>query len=86
MAKPVGFDPNTDDTADDRQSGEVAAAAPLNAHERRRKHRTSQWGVKTTPFKRSQHDRLSIRMDKSMTEVYEEALDALEEKLNRESE
>ncbi len=86
VTKPVGFDPNTDDTASERQSGEAAALAPRNMHEPRRKHRTAQWGVKTTPFKRSQHERLCARMNnKSMTEVYEEALDALEDKLNRES-
>jgi hypothetical protein len=83
-AKPAGFDLGTDDTAQGRQSGEAVAIAPRKMHDARRKNRTIQWGVKTTLMKRGQHERLALRTRKNMTEVYEDALDALEEKLNRE--
>lgn len=75
----------TADTLEGRLGRETKAQALAGpAPGRRRITRPAQIALKTSPLKKQQLERLSLRLDSSMVVVFELALDALEEKLNAE--
>lgn len=85
MSETIGnpFDLSSDDNFEDRQKGENLARGLIDGRKLRRRGRAEAVALKTTLLKRQQLQRLALRMNKSLTEVFEEALDALEEKLNK---
>jgi hypothetical protein len=70
------------DTLQGRLEGENLARGLMDGRKLRRRGRAEQVALKTTLLKRQQLQRLALRMNRSLTEVFEDALDALEEKLN----
>ena len=71
------------DTAESRLAGETLARGLIDGRNFRRRGRAEQVALKTTLLKRQQMQRLALRMNKTLTEVFEEALDALERELDR---
>jgi hypothetical protein len=78
------FERLSTDTLDARLGRETQAKGMGGGKQRRRTSRPDQIALKTSPLKRQQFDRLSLRLGKSKVETFEAALDALEEKLNAE--
>jgi hypothetical protein len=85
VIKEIGnpFDLSSDDSPESRIGGENLARGLIDARTLRRRGRAHQVALKTSLLKRQQLERLALRTGKTLTEVFEEALDALEEKLNR---
>jgi hypothetical protein len=85
MSKEIGnpFDLSTDDSPRSRLEGETLARGLIDARKLRRRGRAEQVALKTTLLKRQQLQRLALRTNKTLTEVFEEALDAFEEKLDK---
>jgi hypothetical protein len=85
MSKQIGnpFDLSSEDTPETRLEGENLAKGLIDGRSLRRRGRGEQVALKTTILKRQQFQRLALRMNRSLTEVFEEALDALERELDR---
>jgi hypothetical protein len=74
----------TDNGAARVQRENAARGGIIDGRKRKRVTRTEQVAMKTSPARREQHQRIALRMGVTFVEAYETALDALEEKLNRE--
>jgi hypothetical protein len=72
----------TEDTLEARQHGEALARGLVDGRKLRRRGRSEQVALKTSLLKRQQMQRLAMRMNATLTEVFEAALDALEERLD----
>ena len=72
------------DSPETREQGEARARGIIDGRTARRRGRGEPVAFKTTLIKRQQLQRLALRMNTTLTEVIERALDELEKKLDEE--